>query len=182
MAPAWPLARALACGRPPTRRLRIISPSPVRSRPTLVAACGRPPARLLLHASLRRLAVSLWSRSAAVRSGRPRLPCSTFPSPRPSPPHPRASRQSPISPYTSSSAVAPSARWRRPNCRPSRPGTSRPHAPPHWLPCHPPPGAARWPCAASPPAPRCLGCTRPTACRAAAGHALLHQAEPLLRQ
>ena len=130
MAPAWPLARALARGRPPTRRLRIISPSPVRSRPTLVAACGRPPARLLLHASPRRLAVSLWSRSAAVRSGRPRLPCSTFPSPRPSPPHPRASRQSPMSPYTSSSAVAPSARWRRPNCRPSRPGTSRPHAPP----------------------------------------------------
>ncbi|XP_039798036.1 uncharacterized protein LOC120663068 [Panicum virgatum] len=35
-----------------------------------------------------------------------------------------------MSPYTSSSAVAPSARWRRPNCRLSRPGTSRPHAPP----------------------------------------------------
>ena len=60
MAPAWPLARALARGRPSTRRLRIISPSPVPSRPTLVAACGRPPARLLLHASPRRLAVSLW--------------------------------------------------------------------------------------------------------------------------
>ena len=65
MAPAWPLAR----GRPPTRRLRIISPSPVRSRPTLVAACGRPPARLLLHASPRRLAISLWSRPAAARLG-----------------------------------------------------------------------------------------------------------------